>query len=35
MSILRAVKRAADDDGLREAIMTKMDKPATSPAAPC
>ena len=28
MSILRAVKRAADDDGLREATMTKMEKAA-------
>ena len=27
MGIMRAVKRAADDDGLREATMTKMEKP--------
>ena len=27
VGILRAVKRAADDDGLREATMTKMEKP--------
>ena len=26
MNIMRAVKRAADDDGLREATMTKMEK---------
>ena len=29
MNIMRAVKRAADDDGLREAIMTKMEKAST------
>ena len=29
VSILKAVKRAADDDGLRESIMTKMEKPTT------